>query len=205
MPLATELDAHAQRCAVCINIAKHMAMPVGSPAMPAPAVVGLSVADSAVCVVYLAATVLVGLLAGRRDKRTATAAHVATSTAMTAAAGHNGSGGRYLAAADGYLLADRQVGAWAIALSSAAALTSGLTLLGGPGLVFTVGAAPSALNTLAVLGALAATATVVTDTFVGLRLTTAYQYLGLRFASPVRDSAATTNVASRHDLLHVVD
>lgn len=130
----------------------------------------LSTADITVCTLYILASIGIGLWPDvvkwyRRSR--------------------DGDRHSEISAADEYLLASRSMGCFAVGISLCASLTSGITMLGGPGYTYEKGLAIM-FNQVSFFVATPVTAYVFLPFFNGLGVSTAYEYLELRFSLSVR-------------------
>eukprot|EP01052_Picozoa_sp_SAG31_P033172 SAG31_NODE_3715_length_3955_cov_10.723288_4_plen_162_part_00 len=122
-------------------------------------------ADVAVCGIYFATTVVIGFRAGGAQS---------SSTQNSSAA----------ADTEEYFVAGRAMGRWTVGLSSMAALYSGMTMLGSPGYTYLNGPVmwPASLTVFVVVPCTVALIPVLH----GAKLTSAYEYLELRFNRSLR-------------------
>ena len=139
----------------------------------------LSTADWVVLAVYIVASVCVGLYPdiarwwkGRRAPVLDSGGADHEVFARKFGASEDGEG----SIVDEYLLASRSMGAFAVGVSVTAALTSGITMLGGPGYSYEKGLA-ILFSQLSYFVATPLTAFVFLPFFNGLGVTTAYEYL----------------------------
>lgn len=141
----------------------------------------LSTADITVCTLYIIASIGIGLWPDmvkcyQQRKAGGTGGKAASDGgAADSAAGE----------VDEYLLASRSMGCFAVGISLCASLTSGITMLGGPGYSYENGLAIM-FNQVSFLVATPVTAFVFLPFFNGLGVSTAYEYLELRFSLNVR-------------------
>eukprot|EP01043_Picozoa_sp_COSAG02_P043312 COSAG02_NODE_3761_length_6272_cov_5.833468_8_plen_127_part_00 len=124
----------------------------------------LSTADITVCALYILASIGIGLwpdlVKWYRHRRLAGPSHEQRKSGVSAA--------------DEYLLASRSMGCFAVGISLCASLTSGITMLGGPGYSYEKGLAIM-FSQVSFLVATPVTAYVFLPFFNGLGVSTAYE------------------------------